>query len=72
MARRSDSSSSGGGFVDQVSVASAHSMAAPSGAKPRRGRLAVDDRAEGGPVTVTVIDRDEIPRMTGKGRYRIG
>ena len=73
MSRKSGSSSSGGGFVSSVSVASVTSLSTGSGEpRRRRGRLAVDDSPADGPVTVKVIDRDEIPRMTGKGRFRIG
>lgn len=71
MAGRS-SSSSGGGFVDSVSVGSAVSSRPSGGAPRRRGRSAIDDTEPGGPVTVTVIDRDEVPRMTLAGRFRVG
>ncbi len=63
---------SGGGFVDAISVGSAVSGRAGGGAPRRRGKLAVLDAEPGGPVTVTAIDRGEIPTMTGAGRFRVG
>jgi len=62
---------SGGGFVDAVTVGCAgpaRAVAAPR----RKGRLAMLDDAGGGPITVTVIERDEISALTGVGRFRIG
>jgi hypothetical protein len=62
----------GGGFVDGISLGASLSSRAGGGAPRRRGRLAVSDAVDGGPVTVTAIDRDGPPTMTGSGRYRIG
>jgi hypothetical protein len=66
---------SGGGFVDSVSmsVGEARTSPAPSGGRRRVRRLAVDDRDPTGPVTVTPMGRDDgDPRLTPRGRFKVG